>query len=116
MDERYDPAMASQEPPLLDVSVTRDDDRSKVSVAGELDAASAGELEEALSEAVSAGTMIELDLGEVSFIDSSGLRALLVAQQAATDAGGSLVLVATTPAVDRLLELTGLNETFRRAG
>jgi anti-anti-sigma factor len=116
MEWRYDRPMTSQEPPLLDVEVRTDDGRSKVSVAGELDAASAGELEEALSAQSLAGTMIELDLGEVSFIDSSGLRALLVAQQAATDAGGSLVLVATTPAVDRLLELTGLNETFRRAG
>ncbi len=117
MAERYDRPMAnpSQDPPLLDVAVTTDDGRSRVSVAGELDAASAGELEAALSAVADGGT-VELDLGGVSFIDSSGLRALLVAQQAADDAGGSLVLAVTTPAVDRLLELTGLSETFRRAG
>jgi anti-anti-sigma factor len=116
MGGRYDPPMAnpSQDPPLLAIEVTSADGRSKVSVAGELDAASAGELEAALTAEVSASTAVELDLGGVGFIDSSGLRALLVAQQAADDAGGSLVLVATTPAVDRLLELTGLNETFRR--
>jgi len=107
-------ANPSQDPPLLDVEVTTGGNRSKVSVAGELDAASAGELEAVLAAQVSASAEVELDLGSVSFIDSSGLRALLVAQQTATDGGGSLILVATTPAVDRLLELTGLNETFRR--
>jgi anti-anti-sigma factor len=105
----------SQEPPLLDVAVTNDDGRSKVRVSGELDAASANRLEEAVAGVLTDGAVLELDLGNVSFIDSSGLRTLLVVQQAATDAAGSLVLVATTPAVDRLLELTGLTETFPRA-
>lgn len=74
MAERYDRPMAnpSQDPPLLDVAVTTDDGRSRVSVAGELDAASAGELEAALSTVADGGT-VELDLGGVSFIDSSGL-------------------------------------------
>jgi anti-anti-sigma factor len=109
-------ANPSQDPPLLDVAVTSGAGRSKVRVAGELDAASAGQLEGAVSGELTAGAVVELDLGNVSFIDSSGLRTLLVVQQAVTDAGGSVVLVATTPAVDRLLELTGLTETFRRAG
>jgi anti-anti-sigma factor len=105
----------SQDPSLLDVVVTSADGRSRVTVAGELDAASAGELEAALAEPMTNGTVVELDLGRVTFIDSSGLRALLVVQQAVSDAGGSLVLSATTPAVDRLLQLTGLSETFPRA-
>jgi anti-anti-sigma factor len=118
MEERYDRSMAnpSKDPPLLEVEVTGGDGRSRVRVAGELDAASAAELEGALGSELSAGGVVELDLGNVSFIDSSGLRSLLVIQQGAADAGGSLVLVATTPAVDRLLELTGLEDTFRRAG
>ena len=106
----------SQDPPLLEVAVTSADGRSRVTVAGELDAASAGELEAALSEPATAGTVVELDLGQVTFIDSSGLRALLVVQQAVSDGGGSLMLGATTPAVDRLLQLTGLSETFPRVG
>jgi anti-sigma B factor antagonist len=103
-----------QDPPLFDVSVTTEDGRTRVSVSGELDAATANDLEAALAAGVPGGTMVELDLGGVGFIDSSGLRALLVSQQTAEQTGGSLVLVATTPAVDRLLELTGLNDAFGR--
>ena len=50
-----------------------------------------------------------LDLREVTFIDSTGLRALVVAAQGRSRAE-SLVLRAPSPAVRRLLELTSLTE------
>ena len=47
------------------------DGRRRVAVAGEIDLQSAPALEEALQEACERGTTIELDLHEVSFIDST---------------------------------------------
>lgn len=101
-------------PTGLDVDVEQREGGCRVRVAGELDAATANDLESALAEAAATGDLIEVDLGGVTFIDSSGLRALLVSQQSAADAGGALVIGAMTPAVDRLLDLTGLRETFAK--
>ena len=53
-----------------------------------------------------------LDLSAVDFLDSSGLRALLVVQQAVASAGRQVRVVGSTPMIDRLLEITGLEALF----
>ena len=53
---------------------------------------------------------VTLDLTDVAFIDSSGLRVVVSAHQASAEAGHRLVLVAPSSAVQRLLEITGLQE------
>ena len=73
---------------------------------GELDVATAPEVRARLS--AHRGQAI-LDLREVTFIDSTGLRALLGATQG-RDRAESLVLRAPSPAVRRLIELTALTE------
>ena len=101
-----DPAL-----PVFEVLVTTSTDGvATVAVTGDVDTATAGELEQALLSAAAGTSELHVDLGAVSFIDSSGLRALIVARQAALDAGTSFSVVATTPAVDRLLRLTGLDD------
>jgi anti-sigma B factor antagonist len=100
--------------PAFSVETAFDDDRARVTVSGEVDAATAGQIETALNDAIERGSAtIEVDLGDVGFIDSSGLRALIVSRQRAQDAGRTMRVVATTTAVDRLFELTGLAESFR---
>jgi anti-anti-sigma factor len=82
---------------------------------GEIDLAVAEELRAAGTRAVAAlspGVPLELDLGGVTFIDSSGLGALISLRNAAKSAGSSLVLVNISPPIVRLLELTGLRATF----
>ena len=53
---------------------------------------------------------VALDLAGVDFIDSSGLRAIILSHQRRVDAGGALRLVALCPASARLLEITGLDD------
>ncbi|MFE1029555.1 STAS domain-containing protein [Streptomyces sp. NPDC058818] len=50
-----------------------------------------------------------LDLGTVTFMDSSGVNALITAHQAAQSAQGWLRLAAPTPTVLRVLQLVGLD-------
>ncbi|GGT78590.1 MULTISPECIES: STAS domain-containing protein [Streptomyces] len=52
-----------------------------------------------------------LDLSALSFMDSSGLNVVIKGAREAREMGGDLHLVAPTPAVRRLLEITGLNVT-----
>ena len=66
---------------------------------GELDLASAPQLERALARAKHGrpATLV-LDLRDVSFLDSCGLRELLGAQRACEEAGCALTLIAGAPA------------------
>jgi anti-sigma B factor antagonist len=74
---------------------------------GEFDMAAAPALREQLEAARGVDVRgVVLDLGGVTFVDSSGLRELLRASSAYREAGMSLVLASLQPAVVRLLELT----------
>jgi anti-anti-sigma factor len=55
-----------------------------------------------------------VDLTEMPFIDSAGIRALLQLGNATTDAGGEIVLVIGADSyVRRLLEIRGVLDRFR---
>ena len=75
-----------------------------LTVAGELDLATAGELERAVSVCLAAGNHdVALDLSGVVFMDSSGIHALSIAQRIVSAAGGRLRVVDLSPAVERVL-------------
>jgi anti-anti-sigma factor len=80
-------------------------------LSGEVDAHTAPTLASALA-ALPAGT-VRIDMAEVSFMDSSGLRVLMEATARARDAGGDLVVVRPSPTVTRLVEISGLGEQLR---
>ena len=54
-----------------------------------------------------------IDLRHVDFIDSSGLRALLIERRRREQAGGSVALANPSPLVIRLLEVTGVDRVLR---
>ena len=75
---------------------------------GELDMASAVTFGDAMSPVAQGGTQLVLDLEDLTFIDSSGLRALV---QLSDQMNGSapLVLSNVPHGVQRLLDIVGLN-------
>jgi anti-anti-sigma factor len=76
-------------------------------VAGELDAHTAPELADALAE-LPEDADVMLDLSDLSFMDSSGLRVLISAHRSLTEAGQSLTLRHPSRSVQRLLSVSGL--------
>jgi anti-sigma B factor antagonist len=96
---------------LIDIHVARSDGRVVVHVSGELHLMSSGPLTERLS-AIAPTPRTVLDLSEVSFIDSTGLRALWLFQQTRRRDGRRLFLQSPSPAVRRLLDVTGLTSVF----
>jgi anti-anti-sigma factor len=56
---------------------------------------------------------LELDLGDVTFIDSSGLGALISLRNAASQCGANLVVVRLSPPVARFFELAGVRDSFQ---
>ena len=69
--------------------------------------ATAETLRDALDPVVQANGQLVLDVGEITFIDSSGLRALLHLSQQ-MNGSAPLVLSQVSPSVRRLLDVVGL--------
>ena len=80
-------------------------------VRGDIDIASGPTLDSHLARA-EAGTPITLDLSDVDFIDSSGLRTLLTATRRASQRGTVLRLRNVGATVRRMLEITGTEGQF----
>jgi anti-anti-sigma factor len=88
-----------------------DGDVAHIALTGEFDLAGVQKFDGELSklEAENPGVVV-VDLGGLSFMDSSGLRALVMADQRATKAGRRLAIVPGPPAVKRVFEITQLDE------
>ncbi len=84
-----------------------------VKAQGEIDLDSSHILKSEIRGLLDAGyTLIVLDLGNVRFIDSSGLGALVVSLKAAAEHGSSIRLACAQPSVEKVLKLTGLDRVF----
>ncbi len=88
-----------------------DDAGHKLIVAGELDIATAPELEASVRALCKDGARrIEIDLSELTFIDSAGVRAVLVAADRCADNRSAMELVRSQhAAARRVFELAGLS-------
>jgi anti-sigma B factor antagonist len=88
-----------------------------VTVRGELDLSTSPDLTAVLDQAADGGvTTVTLDLHGVGFIDSSALRALVVAGRALGEAGCQLEIGPRSEMVARVLSMTSLdqgNDAFR---
>ncbi len=79
---------------------------------GELDAGDPG-CEDELQSIVAAGARnVVVDMSQVSFIDSSIVRALLLAHRAVDESGGWLRLVYTHHMVRRVIDICGLGDVL----
>lgn len=76
---------------------------------GELDIATVAELESWLDDLRIRCASVVLDLSEVTFIDSTGVRALARARAAADHARTSLRLERPSPPVKRAFDLVGVD-------
>jgi anti-anti-sigma factor len=86
--------------------------RLTIAVAGELDSATCQQLlddfERLLAGAVA--RQLTVDLRRVSFMDSAGIRALIMIQRDASEAGLAIVVLPPPSPVMELLQLTGVAE------
>jgi anti-sigma B factor antagonist len=82
-----------------------------VTVGGELDLDAAPELRATIDQALADGfSKLVVDLGDVTFIDSTGIGVLVGALKRLGRAGGRLELVCSEPNLLRIFEITGLDQ------
>jgi anti-sigma B factor antagonist len=82
-------------------------------VCGLLDPSTAGQFRQYM-EGLSSGAAgrLQLDLSEVEFVDSSGLKELVHLHQNVSEGGGRVTLTAMTDQLRHLLEITGLDQVL----
>lgn len=91
-----------------------DDGTATVSVLGEIDFTNADEVSQGIRDAVAQWSppAVLVDLKDATFIDSTGLGALIEGYRAAVEGGSRLLVVNPTKSFHRVLTVTGLCDLF----
>ena len=97
----------------LTVRVEPDGEELLVRAFGELDLSNAKTLEAELRRAIGGDAPgVVLDLSGVTFIDSAGLRVLLLMAKHSLQNGGRLCLLRGSEPVDRVIEVGGVESSL----
>lgn len=81
---------------------------TRVVLAGQLDIKGAAAVELPFTTATSGNTRVVIDVAEVDYVASIGLRLLVGAAKVVTRRGGKMVLCRVTPSVSKVLNMSGL--------
>jgi anti-anti-sigma factor len=96
---------------FLEVHTERNDDEQVIALAGELDLDGAQRVSQELQRAATADARrIVLDLSNLQFIDSSGVRLIVEANARSRIDGAKLALIRGPRSVQRVFEVTGFAE------
>ena len=100
----------------LEVAIDVSEGATRLVLVGDLDIASASLVESRVAAARPLGAPLIVDVSQLQFVDSSGLRALTAARHAAVqDTGEAVTLTGCREMLSRLLEMTGLRDSFAYA-
>lgn len=98
----------------LTINLRRDKDRAVVEMQGELDMANAPLLQAKVeSDELGSAKTVVLDLQELTFLDSTGLRVILAARELCWRRGQEFAVTPGSQQVQRLLSVTGVGEHLR---
>ena len=94
----------------MKTEVQHENNSTVVKVTGSVDALTAAELSKVLSNQVVEGhANLVVDLTDVEFMSSAGLRTLLGAVKEARSNGGDLRITSTNPGIDKVLKMSGFH-------
>ena len=110
MSQHHPAAPASAASPFLRVEVLKEGKAVRVEPRGELDMSNADALRAVLISQHLPGHNVLLDLSGLDFMDSTGIQVLLEADAAARANGHSMTVGNLSPAVRRVLEISGVLE------
>ena len=95
---------------LMTITKAENGDKLTLQIEGRVDTNTSAQLQDAILEAFRASKHVVLDLVQVVYVSSAGLRALLIGQKTATSKGGSMVLVNVSPTVKTVLDSVGFSK------
>lgn len=83
-----------------------------IQASGRLDSGSAGALEAVLPARIQANDKVVLNLAEVAYVSSAGLRVLLIGAKAARSGGKKLALAGLSESVREVFDISGFTSLF----
>lgn len=93
----------------MDMNVEDTDGVTVAVLNGRLDVTGAGQIELKFNALAGARKALVVDLSQVSFVASMGIRLLLIAGKTVTAKGGKMALLAPVPEVETVLKTAGIN-------
>jgi anti-anti-sigma factor len=101
----------------MEITKTTENGKITLSVSGKMNMATAPEfaaaMDEAIAEATASGSIhITVDLKDMDYMASTGLRSFVNAEKKISAAGGTLILLNMQETVKEVFVLTGLDEIF----
>ncbi|MEW5945811.1 MAG: STAS domain-containing protein [bacterium] len=102
----------------LKIETKTEEGRAVMTIHGEIDMYNAPNLKEKALSVIEdlKGGLLVVDLGDVEYIDSTGLGILIGFRRRMIEGGGTLRLVMRSPRMEKLFEITGLRKVFEIYG
>jgi anti-sigma B factor antagonist len=97
----------------MEIKTTNEGGKLTITISGRVDTVTAPELEAGLK--FGDAKQVVLDLGDVPYMSSAGLRLLLTSHKKMLSNGGELQLVNVQPVVREVLDLTGFSDILNLA-
>lgn len=96
----------------MSVTVAKRDTHAVVTISGSVDGKTAPEVQAAIAPLVGAFPLLVLDLTEVGYMSSAGLRVLLLVHRNLSAKGGKAVLVGLREEIAETMRVTGFLQFF----
>jgi len=96
----------------LHLEIVNEPDATIVIAVGEIDLATGDQLVEVLTELCGEKGAVRVDLGQVSFMDSTGIKALVNAHRLSEERGCQLTICNPTERLRRVLEVSGVDQVL----
>jgi len=98
----------------MEIKVRQEKQLAIVAITGSVDTLTSGEVTSFLSQQIEDGKKrLIVDLSQVDFMSSAGLRAILVALKESRQQGGDLSLAGAQPGVERILKMAGFTNILK---
>ena len=94
----------------MTIQETRREGMVQLDIEGRGDTNTSPELQKRILQAFQKGNTVILNLEQVDYISSSGLRALLIGQKTAASKGGVMKLIHVKESVKKVFTMTGFSQ------
>ena len=96
----------------MDVQLESCDNWQVIRVKGQIDSKTVGELRDFIDSELKQGLPVALELTDVPFMSSAGLRTLLTLQRKTSDMGVDLALIGVASEIADTMKVTGFYQFF----
>ena len=96
----------------MDVQLESCDNWQVIRVKGQIDSKTVGELRDSIDSELKQGLPVALELTDVPFMSSAGLRTLLTLQRKTSDMGVDLALIGVASEIADTMKVTGFYQFF----